>query len=79
MAVKAGFVDRVFGQEEFAGGAVRIMAIGTNHFSFPDRVSGTQKTLRFLFRMAGKAHFCLRGSVHDRIVIGMHGMTGSAG
>lgn len=53
-----------------------IMAVGTDHFPFPDRVTRWPVDLGTLFLMTHEADLCLRDPVSDFVLIGMDLMTG---
>ena len=58
---------------------MRVMTIGTNDFSFPDRVTGRPIDLRTLFLMTGKTDFRLSNSVAYFVLCGVYLVTGGAG
>ena len=56
----AGLVNRVLHEQRRTGRAVRIVAVGTRHFAFRDRVPREATNLCPLGFVAGKADFGLR-------------------
>jgi len=72
----AGFDDAIARQHLFAGGAVRIVAVGADDLAFLDRMVGRAVDLRALLLVAREAHFRLGLLVADPIVLRVNLMAG---
>jgi len=67
MADKAGLHDRALLQQMGTGRTVRVVAVGTDHLAFTDRMVRNFTAVRSLFLVTGKADLGLGGLFADRI------------
>ena len=79
MAGVAGFIHAIAFHELWTDRAVRVMAIGTPHFSFGNRMMRRTADLRALLLVAGKAHAGLSALVANVVVSCVDYMAGGAG